>query len=139
MANTGAAADDNETWEDASGVYEIRSEAGGSEPGGSEEHDSDDIESSVLEDIEIPRAERQGRANRKSTDPVVERGAVRGSTIDIRGSSTQTPPSDYHMAMQSYPRGQGSSRRNRSPPLPERVRLFKSSKLPPKRAFIKPP
>ena len=93
----------------------------------------------MLEDVEIPRAERQGRAVRRSPDSVGERGAERGATIDLRGSSTQTLPSDYHMAMQSHPKGRGSSRRNRSPPLPERVRLFKSNKLPPKRAFIKPP
>ena len=98
MAHNGAGTDD-ETWEDASDVYEIRSEAGESEPGGSEEHDSDDDESSVPEDVENPRDERQGGAVGRSPDPVMERGARRGPTIDLRGSSTQTPPSDYQMAM----------------------------------------
>ena len=139
MANNGAGTDDDETWEDASDVYEIRSEAGSSEPERSEEHDSDDVESSVLGDVENPRTERQGRAVRRSSDPVVERGAVRGSTIDLRGSSTQTPPSEYQMAMQSQPRGHRDSRRNRSPTLQERFRPFKTIKPPSKMAFIKPP
>ena len=138
MANNGVGTDD-ETWEDASDVYEIRSEAGESEPGGSEEHDSDDVESSVLEDVENPRDERQGGAVGRSPDPVMERGARRGPTIDLRGSSTQTPPSDYQLAMQMPPRGRRDSRRNRSPALPERFRPFKTIKPPSKRAFIKPP
>ena len=138
MAHNGAGTDD-ETWEDASDVYEIRSEAGESEPEGSEEHDSDEVESSVPEDVENPRGERQGGAVGRSPDPVMERGARRGPTIDLRGSSTQTPPSDYQMAMQMPPRGRRDSRMNRSPALPERFRPFKSIKPPSKKAFIKPP
>ena len=138
MANNGAGTDD-ETWEDASVVYEIRSEAGESEPEGSEEHDSDDVESSVLGDVENPRAERQGRAVGSSPNPVVERRVGRGPTVDLRGSSTQTPPSDYQMAMQSQPKGRRDSRRNRSMTLPERFRPFKTIEPPSKRAFIKPP
>ena len=139
MANNGAGADDDETSEDASDVYEIRSEAGGSEPEESGEHGSNDDETSVLGDVENPRVERRGRAVGRSLDPVMERGAVRGSTVDLRGSSRQTPPSDYQMALQSHPKVRRDSRWDRSPPLPERIRPFKTNKPPSKRAFIKPP
>ena len=138
MAHNGAGTDD-ETWEDASDVYEILSEAGGSEPDESEEHDSDEVESSVLEDVQNPRVERQGRAVGRSSVSVVERGAGRGPATDPRGASSQTPQSDYQMAMQAQPRVRRNSRRRRSPTLPERSRPFKTIKPPSKRAFIKPP
>ena len=138
MANNGAGTDD-ETWEDPSDVYEILSETGGSEPEDSGEHDSDDMESSVPGDVEHSRGERPGRAVGRASGQSVERGAVRGPVNDLRGSSTQTPPSHYQMARQMQPRGRRDPGRNQSPTLPKQFRPVKLVKPPSKRAFVKPP
>ena len=74
MANNGAGTDD-ETWEDASDVYEIRSEAGDSEPERSEKHDLQGSSTqTTLSHYQIamqsqPRGRRDSRRNRSPTLP----------------------------------------------------------------------
>ena len=121
MADDGG---DNEMWEDASDIFEVRSEA---EISGSGEND--DIEASSVPTIAPPlRKERVEGWNRRGPDRVPDRFSDR--IVDQRGTMSELPHTVYGMAPSS----------NRSEPVPpnERSLPVRPDKPTRARAFIKP-
>ena len=128
MADDGS---DNETWEDASDIFEVRSEAGSSEPVEDDRSEAD----TVIEAAPLPRGDRRARPARRETD----RDPERDRDVDQRGASLELPVSVYGTVPSSYQTGQFRSRKGASPYRNRRPSPIKINKPVKARSLIKLP
>ena len=131
---------DDDIWEDASDLYEVRSEAGSSESEDQSGPDADDVDSSEVQVVAPPRDEPAERAVqiRRMRNPRSDRGVLRHGAADSRGSTSLTPQSAYHLApLSTKPSDVGA--RYVPTPLPRSDRGGKPGKPRDDRSFIKPP
>ena len=92
---------DGDEWEEASDVFEVRSEADISEPEGSSNRDTDD-KSGILREVAPPVAPRRGRLERETgncADGGRQERSPRARRGDrLRTSELATPQSEYRLA-----------------------------------------
>ena len=127
---------EDDIWEDASDVYEVRSETGDSVPEDQSEPD-DDVESSEVQIMVPPRSER-AEQSRRAPNPRCERDVERFTTANPRGAVSLTPQSDYQSATLVMPPMNRVARYVLTP-LPRGRSNFKPDKPRDSRTFIKPP
>ena len=141
MAEHGRDSDDDD-WEEASYIFIVRSEAGGSEPDVSEDRETDDESGTLRVGVPPVPPRREPPANRNdSQNGGVERGRSQGTDrIAVpRPSTTMTPQSAYQLA----PPPPSSRRRDLTKGGSPVHQFYQEARRPSKpyegRPFIKPP
>ena len=138
MAHAGQNEGDD-IWEDASDIFEIRSEVGSSGTLTPDELGNDDSESSQPEDVNPQRANRLERPPARLMNPAMERESVRDRTHAQRGAESRTPPSDYQLAPMVFNSSSKRSKSSHQSPSPVRERPNGPSKHREVKSVMKPP
>ena len=127
---------DDDIWEDASDIFEVRSDAGNSETEDQSES-NDDVESSKVQIMAPPR-NKQTDQPRRALIPRSERGSECYLASDQRGTATITPQSEYHLAPTMMRPTDKGARYVPTPP-PRGSRVIEHDKPRDEQTFIKPP
>ena len=97
MASGGRGADDDD-WEDASDIFEVRSEAGSSDTLSPDEQGVDSSKSSQLTVVAPPEDDRRERTPPRVMDQRRGRVSDRDRPLEPQDPGSWTPPSQYHSA-----------------------------------------
>ena len=138
MAHAGQNVGDD-IWEDASDIFEIRSEVGSSGTLTPDELGHDDSESSQPEDVNPQRANRLERPPARLMNPAMERESARDRTHAHRGADSRIPPSDYQLAPMVFNSSSKRSKSSHQSPSPVRERPNGPSKHREVKSVMKPP
>ena len=95
---SGGRGDDDDDWEDASDIFEVRSEAGSTDTLSPDEQGGDTSRSGQLTVIAPPEDDRRERTPSRVMNQRRGRESDRDRTYERRDPGPWTPPSEYHSA-----------------------------------------
>ena len=136
---SGGRGDDDDDWEDASDIFEVRSEAGSSDTMSPDEQGVDTSKSSQLTVIAPLEDDRWERTPSRMMNRRKGRESERDQPHESRDPRSRTPPSEYHSApLMTLPSFKDSNWSRQECP-PEHHRSDKPNKSRDSKYMMKPP